>query len=293
VHIHLAFLPACQYFSKGTYFDDKATMKKIQSSEFGSTAETLLYPFLLLALMWVLFWGERVAPFEMYKWGILPQHLSGLKGIFFSPLLHAPHDIMHIVNNSMPIAILLGALVYFYKSIAGKVFFLSWFFSGFLVWCFARDNGAYHIGMSGVIYALAGFLFFSGTMRKYRPLQGIALFVVFMYGSMIWGMFPTEERISWEGHLTGMLTGTVLAVVFRKAGPQAPKYQYEIEQELGIEPPDLEGQWRENIRLAREREEEMQRQLYGFVIRYDYKPKEVNDPPKPPDETQMPPGPGL
>jgi hypothetical protein len=61
---------------------------------------------------------------------------------------------------------------------------------------------------------------------------------------MIWGIFPMKEHVSWEGHLSGLVVGVVLALFTTgKKGPQAPKYQYEIEKELGIDPPDLEGEW--------------------------------------------------
>jgi hypothetical protein len=86
------------------------------------------------------------------------------------------------------------------------------------------------------------------------PLQALSLFIVFLYGSMIWGIFPTKERISWEGHLSGMIVGVVLAFIYRARGPQRPKYQYEIEKELGIEPPDLEGMYLEKLRLQEEEE---------------------------------------
>jgi phosphohistidine phosphatase SixA/membrane associated rhomboid family serine protease len=205
---------------------------KNSSIGFGSNLEAVMYPLLLLILMWSVYLLEMIAPFSLTSWGILPKTLTGLKGIIFSPLLHSPNDIMHVVNNSFPTAILLGALVYFYKSIAGKVFFLSWIITGLLVWLIAENKGSYHIGMSGVVYALASFLFVSGKIRNYLPLQGISLFVAFVYGSLIWGVFPTEERISWEGHLFGLLTGIALALFYKKSGPQAPKYQYEIEPEM-------------------------------------------------------------
>jgi membrane associated rhomboid family serine protease len=227
---------------------------KIHSS-FGTTLEAILYPFLLLSLLWSIFLVEQFYPRQFIEFGILPKTVEGLKGILFSPLIHSPNDIMHLVNNSIPATVLFGTLVYFYHKIAAKVFFISWFLGGFLVWLVAKDTGSYHIGFSGVIYSLAGFLFTSGTIRKFRPLQGISLFVVFIYGSMIWGIFPQEERISWEGHLFGLLIGVILAFWFKNKGPENPKYRYEIEKELGIEPPDLEGIWKENMRLAQEHED--------------------------------------
>jgi hypothetical protein len=122
---------------------------------------------------------------------------------------------------------------------------------------------------------LAAFLFASGVIRKYLPLQGIALFVAFIYGSMIWGIFPMKEHVSWEGHLSGLIVGVLLAFLYRKKGPQSPKYQYEIEKELGIEPPDFEGELNERIRqaeLLQKLREQEQKELNKIV--YHYKPKD-------------------
>jgi membrane associated rhomboid family serine protease len=266
-------------------------MKQARTYPFGSTIEAVMYPFLLLALLWSIYLLEGFFPDFFIRLGILPQKISGLKGVFFSPLIHSPSDVMHLVNNSLPGAVLFGTLVYFYRQVAAQVFFLSWVLTGLFVWLFAQDNGSYHIGFSGMIYALAGFLFTSGTLRKYRPLQGISLFVAFIYGSMIWGIFPTQERISWEGHLSGLMIGLLLAFIYRRKGPQPPKYQFEIEKELGIDPPDLEGIWNENMRLAQEQEQELERlrkeedmrrkssHLDLFLgqspqVTYEFKPKE-------------------
>lgn len=225
------------------------------------------------------FWADHLFPqVQFYTFGVQPQTLSSWKGILLMPLIHSRTEIEHIINNSLPIAVLLGALVYYYRAVAFKVFALSWLMTGVGVWLFATNNFSYHIGMSGIIYAMAGFLFTSGVLRKYLPLQGISLFVVFVYGSMIWGIFPIEPHISWEGHLSGLVSGVVLAFLFRKQGPQRPKYFYEIEREMGIEPPDFEAELNERIRQAKEREEmlERERQLreQAPTINYIYIPKE-------------------
>lgn len=120
---------------------------------------------------------------------------------------------------------------------------------GLLTWVYARES--YHIGMSGVIYGLTSFLFTSGAIRKYKPLLGLSLFVVFLYGSLIWGIFPLETKVSWEGHLSGLILGLLAAIVYRKEGPQQPKFRYEIEKEMGIEPIDYEQLWRD-AQLAQE-----------------------------------------
>ena len=256
-------------------------MKK--NNQFGSISEAIAYPILLVLIMWMVFWGDHLFPeTDFYKYGIKPFEFSSLKGILFMPLIHSNREIGHIINNTPPTIILLAAIVYYYRSIAFKVFTLSWLFTGIGVWFFAVNNNSYHIGMSGVVYAMAAFLFTSGIIRKHRNLQGIALFVAFVYGGMIWGVFPVEEKISWEGHLSGMVTGVLLALLYRKKGPQPVKYLYEIEKELGIEPPDLEGEWNEKIRFEKERiealekakEEKRKAAEQNIQIVYRYIPKD-------------------
>ena len=86
---------------------------------------------------------------------------------------------------------------YSYKNIAKEIFLWLFFVSGFWLWVIGRPS--LHIGASGVVYALASFLFTSGLIRKTPRLAAISLIVIFLYGSMIWGIFPTQPSISWEG----------------------------------------------------------------------------------------------
>lgn len=262
----------------------------------GSAAEALIYPLLLVLICWVVWLLETTSGgSSLVEYGIRPRHWSSWKGVIFMPLLHDPSSVKHILNNSLPIYLLLAAVIYYYREIALRVFLISWIGTGLIVWWVAQDNGAYHIGMSGIIYALFGFLFISGFFRRVRALQGISLAVIFVYGSMIWGIFPMEPSISWEGHFGGFIVGVILAVAYRKHGPISPKYQYEIEKELGIEPPDLEGMWRRNQeeiahrqyleQLYRE-QMEAQQQDPNTQIRVVY---HIN-PAKPPDEEEKPPG---
>lgn len=245
-------------------------------SPFGNAIEAFVYPLLLLVVMWLSLWADHLFPeVKFYKFGVRPHDVYGLRGILFMPLIHAKDEIEHIVNNSIPIVVLLGALIFYYREIALRVFVFSWVFTGLGVWLFASNTFSYHIGMSGIIYALAAFLFTSGVIRRYLPLQGISLFVVFVYGSLIWGIFPIEPKVSWEGHLFGLITGVFLAFIYRKRGPQRPKYFYELEKEMGIEPPDFEAEYNERLRIERERHErEMQDEAVNIKVIYHYRPKE-------------------
>jgi membrane associated rhomboid family serine protease len=182
--------------------------------KFSINYEVIIIPFLLVLLMWVVYWGEFVSPIELTRLGILPRTLSGIFGIIFSPLLHSKTDINHIINNSIPIFLSLVTLFFFYPKIAYKVFLLSWFISGLMTWLIAENEGSFHIGMSSIIYSLILFLFVSGIIKKQLKYQAISMLIVLTYGSLVWGIFPVEEKVSWQGHLGGVITGVLLALLY-------------------------------------------------------------------------------
>lgn len=163
---------------------------------------------------------------DFYEWGVYPQTLSGLKGVLLAPLVHG--DVHHLYNNVIPLFLLTLALFYFYEKLGYPVLLLSWVLPGLWVWMGARHS--YHIGASGVVYSLAAFLFLSGIIRKHTPLIAISLIVVFLYGSMIWYIFPIDYDISWESHLYGSIAGLFLALFYLYQGPQRQRYSWEDEE---------------------------------------------------------------
>jgi len=247
-------------------------------NQFETNAKIIFgYPALILIFTWSIFILEISTDFEFYKLGILPREFSGLIGIITSPFIHSAEDVKHILSNSVPIFILTASLIHFYKEIAPKVLTIIWLGGGFLTWIYARES--YHIGMSGVVYGLTGFLFTSGAIRKYKPLMGLSLFVVFLYGSLIWGILPLETKVSWEGHLSGLIVGVLAAIIYRKEGPQQPKFRYEIEKEMGIEPIDYENIWRssfpkENESLDEENQNQIKREDQSFTYTYHIRKSE-------------------
>ena len=74
---------------------------------------------------------------------------------------------------------------------------------------------------------LAAFLFFKGIFSKYYRLVALSLIVVFLYGGMLWYVTPIDPEISWEGHLSGLISGFALAVFYRKNTIKSPKYEWE------------------------------------------------------------------
>lgn len=184
---------------------------------------SMLIPGLFVFIMWLVKIIEVLFEIDLSDFGVYPLSLKGLPGILFSPFIHS--DFEHLFNNSIPLFFLAIALFYFYSEVALKVFLWTFFLTGSLVWLAGRD--AWHIGASGLIYGLASFLFFSGIIRKYFRLIALSLLVVFLYGQMVWGIFPGIYRnISWESHMLGFISGVVLAVWYRKKGPQMPAYEW-------------------------------------------------------------------
>ena len=178
--------------------------------------------------MWLVKLLEYNFSFSFARFGVYPQKFSGLSCIIFSPFIHK--DFTHLLNNSYPILILGAILFSSYKKIASQIFIWLFFISGFWLWIIGRPS--FHIGASGIIYALASFLFISGIIRKTPRLAAVSMLIIFLYGSMIWGVLPTNMPISWEGHLSGFIAGILVAIFFKNKGPKRKKYQWEIDEEL-------------------------------------------------------------
>ncbi|MBI1184346.1 rhomboid family intramembrane serine protease [bacterium] len=217
--------------------------------------QALVIPLFTVLVMALLKFVEVFGHHNFVFLGIVPRTPRGLVGIVTGPLIHG--NLEHLVNNSVSLFLFGTALFYFYRRIAIKVWLLLYFATSALVWLFAR-GGVSHIGISGVIYALAFFLFFGGVLRKNRRLAVVSLLLTLFYGSMVWGVLPFDPRISWESHLFGALVGLFLSIYFRNA--KAGIEHFDQPSELPTDYPDLIGdQWKTegdtiDFRIIREEE---------------------------------------
>jgi len=194
-----------------------------EQQHFKYSTGVVAYPVLFVLIIWVVFWLQ-VRFFSVIKtFGIYPQTFKGLRGIIFSPFIHS--DIEHLYHNTIPLFVLSVALFYFYRKISWKILLLGILCSGIITWIIGRP--ANHIGASGLIYVLVSFIFFKGVFAKHFRLIALSLLVIFLYGSMIWYVFPVKEGMSWEGHLGGLITGLVFALTFRKTIAKPKKYVWE------------------------------------------------------------------
>jgi membrane associated rhomboid family serine protease len=195
--------------------------------------DALLWSSIFILLFIISFYGSRYLNMSLSNLGVEPRTWQGLFHMPTMLFVHATPE--HLWNNVLAFFILTTTLFFFYYEIAIPVFLIMWVFSPIVLFIIGRDN--VHVGASVLIYAEFAFLFFSGIFRRNLNTKRISMAVGFVYGYTVWYMFPIEQQVSWEGHISGFLCGIMLAWYFRKKGPAEPVYRHEVEPELSDEDP--------------------------------------------------------
>lgn len=240
----------------------------IEQNYFRFSNSVIVAPLLAVISIWTVYWIELRFQMNLNDYGVNPRTFEGLRGVFFSPFIHGSLD--HLYNNTIPLGVLLASLFYFYRKVAVKTLLIGILLSGLITWCIGRPS--YHIGASGVIYFLASFIFFKGIFTKYYRLVALSLMVVFVYGSLLWYIFPIKDGISWEGHLGGFLMGLLLAFLLKSPVPLAKKFaweraDYDEEEDEFLKHFDKDGNFIETVdELPVDKEESVK-------ITYHYKKK--------------------
>ena len=242
-----------------------------QKEQFIFTPGVLGYPLVFVLLIWIVFWAEIRFGFDFTNLGVYPRKPQGLRGVIFSPFIHS--DIKHLFHNTIPLFVLSLSLFYFYRELSWKILLYGLLATGILTWIIGRP--AYHIGASGVIYLLAGFLFFKGIFSRHYRLVALSLIVVFLYGGLLWYVAPIDPKISWEGHLSGLLSGLAFAMIYKKQIARPPKYDWEEETYREEDDPfmrhfDENGNFIENP----EGEETIKGEETEYIYHFRKKPEE-------------------
>jgi membrane associated rhomboid family serine protease len=182
---------------------------------------------LFILLLWLVVALGLVLHLPLIQLGIYPRTATGLAGVLFAPLIHGSWS--HLLSNSFALLILGTALRYGYPRAAGPVVILVYLLSGLGVWCLGR--GSYHIGASGLTHGMMFFIFTTGILRRDRLSIALSLIAFFLYGGMIWSIFPQEQDISFESHFFGAASGVLAAFLFRRLDPLPPEKHYDWEDE--------------------------------------------------------------
>ena len=236
--------------------------------------------------MWMLFYFDSKYSLSLYQHAILPRSMAHWYGLFLSPFIHG--SLSHLFSNSIPFLVLATLLYYYYAEIATKILFYGILISGVFVWLtgnLENSKSSFHLGASGIVYCLAGFLIISGFIRKHKILFSISLLVIFLYGTFIWGVFPIQfqkaiayyqgpDNISWESHLGGLLAGILLSLVYKNTGIKNTVYSWENENET--EETEENPYWMEGIDedpKSENKESDPKNSLDPFRFNYEFLPK--------------------
>ncbi len=175
---------------------------------------------IFVASLWIIEIADTLGNFGLENYGILPRNVTGLRGIPLSVFLHA--DFNHLISNTAPL-IVLGGLISMRgakRLLASSVFITL--VSGAFVWLMAGVVSGYgiHIGASGLVFGYFGYLAARGLYERSLNSIIISVVVIVLYGTIIFGIIPTDEFVSWEGHLFGLIAGVLYAGL---VGKEAPK----------------------------------------------------------------------
>ncbi|MCO8122715.1 rhomboid family intramembrane serine protease [Stieleria sp. TO1_6] len=162
---------------------------------------------IVLLVMWLVRLVDAVIPLDLAAYGLHPRRVSGLIGIITMPFLHASFS--HLFSNSVSLVVLLGLLVATRQS--------PWLLAGLtsvagasLLWLVGRD--ANHIGASGLVFGLIGFLIVSGFLHQRLVPVAVAIVVGILFGgTLMSGVLPGADGVSWDGHLCGLAGGVAVA----------------------------------------------------------------------------------
>lgn len=184
-----------------------------------------------VVLLWLIHFLITVSGWDATALALRPGEPAGLLGVATAPLIHGSW--LHLFGNTLALLVLGIGVLYGTPMAARIALPLIWIGSGVGVWLFARE--AAHVGASGLTYGMMFFIFFLGILRRDKRSIALSLLVFFLYGSMIWGIFPGDPGVSFEYHFFGALAGTFSAFLLRHHDPLPVSRPDDWDDE---EPPD-------------------------------------------------------
>jgi membrane associated rhomboid family serine protease len=190
----------------------------------GKRTSNVLASFKTISFVIMILWLILVASWffpEIRNYGIIPRTESGLPGIFFAPFIHA--DINHLIDNSIGLLILGSIFLIMERKLSFVIVLTIIVLGGLGTWLIGRSvcggMRCAHIGASGVIYGILGYLVFTGFFTRNLKAIIVSLIVFLLFvvkGQALQGIFPTDRYISWEYHLCGFLAGAITAKIYAK-----------------------------------------------------------------------------
>ena len=161
-----------------------------------------------VAILYAIYLLNYIVTTDLRIYGIRPREIEGLWGILCSPFLHGNHR--HLFANTGALFALLLAAFTFSRKLTWMALIIIALVGGGLVWVFGTANTV-HIGASGLIFGLIGFLMFIGFFRREWAALFVSLAVFLLYGSALLSLLSVVPGVSWSGHFFGFLAGVMAA----------------------------------------------------------------------------------
>ncbi|HIV58425.1 MAG TPA: rhomboid family intramembrane serine protease [Candidatus Stackebrandtia faecavium] len=166
-----------------------------------------------VALLWCVEVVDVILPADLDQYGVVSRDVDGLGGIVAAPLLHSGFS--HLAGNSIPLLVLgvICAIRGLRRFIAASLLIVA--ISGLGVWLVGPSNTV-TVGASGLIFGYFALAIGRGIFDRRALDIVLAVIVVVVYGSIMWGVLPSDPSVSWQGHLFGFIGGLVSAWFFRR-----------------------------------------------------------------------------
>lgn len=153
---------------------------------------------------------------SLNAYGLVPRTTDGLIGIPLSPLLHG--SFLHVQSNAVGLLALGCLAVIRSRERFPWVCLVIILLGGLGLWLVGRP--ATHIGASGLVFGLFGYLLVKGLVDRSIMSLLVAVVVTGVFGwAMLSGILPTNDFVSWEGHLCGLAAGALAAIIVRDGRP--------------------------------------------------------------------------
>ena len=166
-----------------------------------------------VALLWGVFFLNLILPFDLRIYGVRPRSISGLPGILFAPFLHS--GVRHLISNSLALAPLLFFSLAYSRKLTLEAVILIALIGGGGIWLFGKSHTV-HIGASGVIFGLIGYMLAIGLFRRDLLALIVSIAVASYYGWALSSLFVVLPEVSWTGHFFGFAAGVFAAWLTRQ-----------------------------------------------------------------------------
>jgi len=174
--------------------------------------QNLKISILITAGLWLIYLVDLVLPWDLRGLGIRPRTAGGLWGLILAPLLHVGPR--HLAANSGALIVLLTVSLCLGRALTWLALAVIVLAGGLAVWALA-PAGTVHLGASGAVFGLVGFLLFSGVLRRDWRSLAASLAVLLLYGGVLFSLLEVRPGVSWSSHFFGFLAGLLAAWLLR------------------------------------------------------------------------------